>query len=149
MNDAAVAAKVWAALEEAATKVKAAGFALDAPLSAVQRSVTAASSIGLHGGDEIEGVLNNLGDRGAPGITQRGFAIDYGSSYIQVVGFDERGPVAHALLTYGQSTNPASPHAVDQTALYAAKQWPRLPFHSDEVSPQRIGTVLEIKRATP
>ena len=149
MADPAVAAAVWSALEGAVDKVRKAGFALDAPLGQVQRPVTAGSGIGLHGGDEIEGVLNNLGDRGSPGIGPKGLAIDYGTSYIQVVGFDERGPVAHALLTYGQSTDPASPHAQDQTRLYAARQWPRLPFHADEVAQARVGEPLVLRRSPP
>ena len=146
MADATVAPKVWAALEGAVKKVREAGFALDAKLGDVQRAATSVQPIGLHGGDEIEGVLNNLGDRRAPGIGKNGLLIDYGTSYVQTVTFDERGPVAQAILTYGQSTNPASPHATDQTRLYAAKQWPRLPFHADEVARARTGEPLRLVR---
>jgi acyl-homoserine-lactone acylase len=146
MDDAAVAAKVWEALGTAVKKVREAGLALDAPLGEVQRAATSPTPIGLHGGDEAEGVLNNLGERRAPGITRGGLQIDYGTSYIQAVGFDERGPVAHALLTYGQSTDPASPHATDQTRLYARKEWPRLPFAPAEVAAQRIGEPLRLTR---
>ena len=49
-----------------------------------------------------------------------------------------------ALLTYGQSTDPASPHGVDQLRLYSTKQWPRLPFHADEVERDRKGAVLRL-----
>lgn len=146
MDDAAVAAKVWEALDGAVKKVREAGFALDAPLASVQRPAITQEVIGLHGGDEIEGVLNNLGDRAAPGIGRNGIRIDYGTSYVQTVTFDGKGPVAQALLTYGQSTNPASPHATDQMKLYAAKQWPRLPFHADEVEAARVGEVLRLTR---
>ena len=146
MSDPAVAAKVWDALAGAVTKVRAAGFALDATLASVQRPAITELPIGLHGGDEIEGVLNNLGDRGAPGIGAKGIRIDYGTSYVQTVGFDDRGPVAQALLTYGQSTDPASPHATDQLALFAAKQWPSLPFHPDDVTRNRLGEPLVLTR---
>ena len=144
--DAAVAAKVWEALAGAVTKVKSAGFALDARLAEVQRPAITEAMIGLHGGDEIEGVLNNLGDRAAPGIGPKGLRIDYGTSYVQTVGFDERGPLAHAILTYGQSTDPASPHATDQLRLFSAKQWPRLPFHADDVARERVGEPLKLIR---
>jgi acyl-homoserine-lactone acylase len=144
MDDAAVADKVWQALAQAVAKVKTAGFALDAPLGQVQRPAITEADIGLHGGDEIEGVLNNLGDRGAPGIGTKGIRIDYGTSYVQAVGFDERGPVARAILTYGQSTDPASPHATDQLRLFAAKQWPALPFHAEDVAKARIGEPLKL-----
>jgi acyl-homoserine-lactone acylase len=103
------------------------------------------ADVTLHGGDEIEGVLNNVGDRGRPGITQRGIRIDYGTSYVQTVTFDDHGPVAQALLTY-ESTNPASPHHTDQLRLYAAKQWPSLPFHPQDIARQRIGEALVLKR---
>lgn len=146
MDDPAVAAKVWEALAGAVKKVREAGFALDAPLGQVQRAATSGMAIGVHGGDEIEGVLNNLGDRGTPGLRAGGLAIDYGTSYIQVVGFDERGPVAQAILTYGQSTDPASPRATDQTRLFARKEWPRLPFHADEVARERQGEPLRLTR---
>jgi acyl-homoserine-lactone acylase len=146
MGNAEVAGKVWEALEQAAAKVRRAGFALDAPLAAVQRPAITDEPIALHGGDEIEGVLNNLGDRAAPGIGPKGLRIDYGTSYVQTVTFDDRGPVAQAILTYGQSSNPASPHATDQLRLFSAKQWPALPFHADDVARARVGDVLRLER---
>ncbi|MCX7169104.1 MAG: penicillin acylase family protein, partial [Proteobacteria bacterium] len=96
MNDAAVAAKIWDTLATAVKAVRAAGFALDAPLGEVQRPLITDEAIALHGGDEFEGVLNNLGNQFAPGITAKGLTIDYGTSYVQSVTFDDRGPVARA-----------------------------------------------------
>ena len=66
------------------------------------------------------------------------------ADYIQTVTFDERGPLAQAILTYGQSTDPASPHATDQMRLFAAKQWPPLPFHAEDVARQRVGEILRL-----
>jgi acyl-homoserine-lactone acylase len=146
MGDEAVAAKVWEALAGAVTKVRGAGFALDAPLASVQHPATTDEPIGLHGGDEIEGVLNNLGDRASPGIGPKGIRVDFGTSYVQTVGFDERGPLAQAILTYGQSSNPESPHATDQLMLFAARQWPTLPFHAEDVARARVGEVLVLQR---
>jgi acyl-homoserine-lactone acylase len=146
MEDTAVAGKVWDALATAVKAVRAAGFALDAPLSAVQRPLITDEAIALHGGDEFEGVLNNLGNQFAPGITAKGLPIDYGTSYVQTVTFDERGPVARAILAYGQSTDPASPHALDQLRLFSRKEWPALPFHADEVAKARVGEVLRLTR---
>ncbi|HRD97212.1 MAG TPA: penicillin acylase family protein, partial [Rubrivivax sp.] len=146
MDDPALAPKVWDALTQAVKALRAAGIALDAPLGAVQRPLITDEAIPLHGGDEIEGVLNNLGNQFAPGVTDRGLRIDYGTSYVQTVTFDARGPVAQGLLTYGQSTNPASPHANDQMKLYSAKQWPTLPFHAEDVARQRVGDVLRLTR---
>jgi acyl-homoserine-lactone acylase len=146
LGEPAVAARVWEALAQAVVKVRAAGFALDAPLGSVQRAATSAEPIGVHGGDEVEGVLNNVGDRRAPGIGPRGLQIDYGTSYLQAVTFDERGPVASAVLTFGQSTDPASPRATDQTQLYARKTLARLPFHPDDVARERVGETVRLVR---
>ena len=89
-------------------------------------------------------MLNNLGNQFAPGITAKGLRIDYGSSYIQTVSFDERGPVAQAILTYSQSTDPQSPHYADQTRLFSRKEWPTLPFHAEDVAKARVGEVLRL-----
>jgi acyl-homoserine-lactone acylase len=139
MGNAEVSAKVWDALSRAVKKIRAAGFAADVSLSQVQRPAFSDDPIFFHGGDEIEGVLNNVGDRGAPGITAKGLRIDFGSSYIQTVMFDERGPVAQAILVYGQSAHKDSAHQTDQLKLFAAKQWPTLPFHLEDVAKQRVG----------
>lgn len=42
--------------------------------------------------------------------------------------------MADALLTYAQSSDPASQHFADQTALYARGQWLRLPFAQAEIA---------------
>jgi acyl-homoserine-lactone acylase len=78
------------------------------------------------------------------GIGPRGIRIDHGTSYVQVVSFDERGPVARAILTSGQSSNPASAHATDQLRLFAARQWPLLPFHAEDVAKTRVGEALKL-----
>ncbi len=148
MDDAQVAPRVWAALTNAVRKFNTAGIAIDAPLGQVQRPAFTGEPAGLHGGDEFEGVLNKLSDLGPINtntLTPRGFVIDTGTSYVQTVGFDERGPVAHAYLVYGQSTHAASPYRTDQLAPYAAKRWPRLPFHVDEVAAQRIGEPVTVR----
>jgi acyl-homoserine-lactone acylase len=144
MANAEIATKVWDALAGAVKKMRAAGFAHDATLSQVQRFVLTEEPIFFHGGDEIEGVLNNVGDRMAPGITSRGLRIDFGSSYLQTVTFDERGPVVQGLLTYGQSPHKDSPHQTDQLKMYAAKKWANLPFHAEDVAKQRVGEALRL-----
>ena len=148
LADAVVAGKVWDALAQAVNTVRAAGFALDAPLGSVQRPTGAITdeAIPLHGGEPFEGVLNYLGNQFAPGLTVKGLRVDYGTSYVQTVGFDARGPVAQAILTYGQSSDPASPLATDQMRLYSRKAWPVLPFHPEDVAQAQIGTTLKLVR---
>ncbi len=146
MTDAAIAGKVWNALAQAVNAVRAAGFALDAPLRAVQRPAITEEAFALHGGEPFEGVLNYLGNQFAPGLTAKGLRVDYGTSYVQTVGFDARGPVAQAILTYGQSSDPASPHAADQMRLFTRKVWPTLPFHPEDVARAQIGATLNLTR---
>lgn len=145
MDDATVAAEVWKSLDAAVKKVRAAGFALDAPLWAVQVTpVPGGPGIAIHGGDEHLGVLNK--QTAGAGIGPNGMVVDHGTSYVQTVGFDARGPVAQALLVYGQSSDPGSPHAFDQMRLYPARQWPVLPFHADDVQRARIAPVQVLRR---
>jgi acyl-homoserine-lactone acylase len=145
MADPAVAGKVWEALAQAVAKLRTAGVALDAPLGTVQRPVLTDEPIPLHGGESFEGVLNFIGSsRAGAALGNGGVRIDYGSSYVQTVTFDARGPVAQGLLTYGQSTDPASPHALDQLRLYSLKRWPALPFHAEDVARERVGPVLRL-----
>ena len=92
--------------------------------------------IPIHGGPGTAGVLNYQDARPAPG---GGLVPVHGTSYIQIVGFDDKGPVADAILSYSQSTNPASPHYADQTRAYAVKSWHRLPFHERDIAAQAIG----------
>ena len=148
MSDAAVATKVWQALAGAVQLIRADGFALDAPLGSVQFPDAAVTreAIPVHGGEEFEGVLNNLGRQEPTPMGKAGARIDYGTSYVQTVTFDARGPVAQAILTYGQSTNLDSPHASDQMREFSAKRWQALPFHPEDIARQRVGEPLRLTR---
>ena len=57
----------------------------------------------------------------------------FGNSYIQFVTWDDAGPVAEGILTYGQSSNPASANFSDQTRKYAAGEWVKLPFTEAQI----------------
>lgn len=133
---------VFKALGDAVAAVRTAGFAPDVALADVQARTVRGQKVAIPGGDEFEGVLNKVESQGQPVIGPNGYAINYGSSYIQVVGFDERGPVAQGLLTYGQSSDPASPRAFDQLPLFSQKKWVPLPFHRADVEAQRVGAPL-------
>jgi acyl-homoserine-lactone acylase len=135
---------VFKALGDAVAALRAAGYAADAALGETQWREVRGRRVALHGGDEFEGVLNKLESQGQPRIAPGGYRINYGSSYLQVVTFDARGPVAQGLLTYGQSSDPASPRAYDQLPLFAAKRWLPLPFHPEDVRSQREGPPLRL-----
>ena len=117
-------------------------MAIDGPWGEEQSVIAGNAVIPIHGGPGSLGILNmQESDREPNGkLVPR-----HGTSYIQIVGFDDRGPVADAILSYSQSTNPASPHAADQTRAYAEKRWHRLPFHRKDIRAQAIGKAVRIR----
>ena len=122
-----------AALRDAAVKLQSLGIPLDARLGDVQVEPRNGVRIPLHGGNgNQEGTYGSLTMR--TGLTANGYVgAHWGQSYIQTVGFDEQGPVAQAMLTYGQSTDPKSPWYADQTQVYSRKEWPVLPFTQEKI----------------
>lgn len=128
------------ALLEAAQEIDQAGITIDAAWGDVQFRAAGDERIPIHGGPGTAGVLNMQRSRPVEG----GITPVHGSSYIQIVGFDENGPVADAILSYSQSTDPNSAHYSDQTRLYSAKEWHHLPFSDDEIAAQRIGGPMRI-----
>lgn len=128
------------ALTEAAEEVTAAGIVLDASWGDVQVRMDGEEAIAIHGGPGTAGILNMQRSRPIEGAITPA----HGSSYIQIVGFDEDGPVADAILSYSQSSNPASPYYADQTRRYSAKYWYRLPFSDEAIEAARIGETITI-----
>ncbi|MEM7688183.1 MAG: penicillin acylase family protein [Pseudomonadota bacterium] len=127
-------------LDKATADYDAFGGELDRPWGEIQFRIAGNERIAIHGGPGTAGVLNMQRSQKVPG----GITPQHGSSYIQIVGFDDEGPVADAILSYSQSTNPASPHYADQTRNYAAKKWHRLPFTDEEIAAARIGETLTL-----
>ncbi|MGW0119709.1 penicillin acylase family protein [Streptomyces sp. NPDC003327] len=111
------------ALRDAVAELRAAGIALDAPLGAHQFVVRNGERIPVGGGTESLGVWNKtepVWSAAGGGYVE----VAHGTSHVQAVGWDGgRCPVARTLLTYSQSSNPASPHFSDQTKLYAGERW--------------------------
>jgi len=115
-------------LKEAVQTLRAYGISLDGPLGEFQTETRNGIRFPLHGGiGDIDGSYNSIHMRS--GLQAGGYLnVAWGTSYVQTVGFDSDGPVAHAMLVYGQSVDPRSPHYADQLPLYSQKRWPRLPF---------------------
>ena len=132
--------RVLTALRAAVAKVGKDGIALDARWGDVQFAVRGKDRIAVHGANHPLGVLNMQRSNPVPG----GLVPVHGTSYIQVVSFDDAGPVADALLSYSQSTDPASPHYADQTRAFATKSWHRLPFLPADIARQKTGSTLDI-----
>ena len=122
-----------AALKGAADKLQSLGVPFDGRLGDYQVEPRNGVRIPLHGGNgNQEGTYGSLTMRS--GLTAQGYVgAHWGQSYIQTVTFDEQGPVAQAMLTYGQSTDPRSPWYADQTMVYSRKEWPSLPFTPEKI----------------
>lgn len=129
-------AKLLEALAATVEGMEGQGLTLDAPWGEEQQVMAGNAAIPIHGGPGSLGVLNMQ----ESDVAENGRLVPrHGTSYIQIVGFDAAGPVADAILSYAQSTDPASPHAYDQTRAYAEKRWHRLPFRKAEIRAAALG----------
>ena len=122
-----------AALKAAAQKLQALGIPLDGRLGDYQGDTRNGVRVPVHGGiGDIDGSYNSIHMRTE--LDAGGYHdIMWGTSYVQTVTFDSNGPVAYAMLVYGQSVDPKSPYYGDQVPLYSQKQWPLLPFTQDKI----------------
>lgn len=131
--DPTVNAALLQTLAKTVQNLAALGIDFNQPLGRYQFVVRKGATIALHGGDEFEGAFNKL--TMVP-LSAAGYAeVVSGASYVQTVTWDAGGPVAEAMLSYGQSADPDSPHHTDQTSeLYAKKTFRRLPFSDAEIA---------------
>lgn len=139
-----------AALADAILAVQAAGFALDAPLGAIQKSGVHTSDIPVFGGTSPEGAFTIVSTE--PGrLNSEGYNVTFGNSYIQAVTWDDNGkPQADAMLTYSISTDPANPNFEDYTKAYSQKNWHRLPYTDAQIRAAKVGEtkVLRLRGAS-
>ncbi|HSK14397.1 MAG TPA: penicillin acylase family protein [Phnomibacter sp.] len=146
-------AKGKLALENLARAVKLLenkAISLDVPLGDLQFVPSKLPHrMAVHGGYEHEGVLNLMIPdllptslepveipttlEGSPFLTGSGYPIFHGTSFIMALEFTDEGPRANALLTYGQSGDPASEHFLDQTKLFQRKEWRPILFKQDDI----------------
>jgi acyl-homoserine-lactone acylase len=116
--------QVQASLGDALKDLAGANIAIDAPLGQSQVAVRNGERIPIHGGPgDPDGDFNaiNVGFDAAKGVK----AIEHGSSYVQVVTWNDKSacPDARTILTYSQSVNPDSPFYSDQTKMFSQKRW--------------------------
>ena len=109
------------------------GIPLDRPWGQVQFDVRNGQMIPIHGGSGTSGVYNAITTATNP-VAGVGYTpILAGSSYIQAVTFTPSGPDARAIVSYSQSTDPASPHFADMTQLYSNYGWVKMPFAEGDI----------------
>jgi acyl-homoserine-lactone acylase len=136
-GDEAVVEAVKQSFADGVDALVAAGIAMDVPWGEVQFSEKNGTRYGIHGGDRsmmFSVIRSEL-------IDGEGYSdIFTGNSYMQAVTWDESDcPDAYGILTFSQSTDPASPHYADATELYSNSQWIDLPYCEAARDAQEIG----------
>jgi len=132
-NNAAVTKSLRDALARAVISQSAAGIPIDRPWYEIQLAVKNVP-LPIHGADGNLGNYNAIRSAPVGNRLPGARAVNYGTSYIQTVTWDDGGPKAGAFLTYSNSTDAASPYYADQTYRFYLKDWIRLPFTNDEVT---------------
>jgi acyl-homoserine-lactone acylase len=120
-------------------RLRSLGLALDVRMDAVQYTVKGTERIPVPGSTENIGIANHVQYTPVPGssrepvidggtfvpgsdLTNKGYVINFGTSILLTVGYTAQGVTARGLLTFGESTDPRSPHFADQTRLFRQKQ---------------------------
>lgn len=134
--DAALVESVQDALATAVKVLQDNNIALDLPWGEVQFIEKNGERIPLPGGSG--GMLFSV--ISANLVAGEGYSdVSAGNSYIHAVSWDESDcPDANAILTYSQSTDPASPHYADATKLYSQSGWIDMPFCESDRDAQEI-----------
>ncbi|RLU11119.1 acylase [Pseudomonas prosekii] len=97
----------------------------------------------IHGGPGTLGIYNAI--QSVPRADGK-LEVVSGTSYLQVVTFDEKGPQAQGLLAFSLSSDPASKYSRDQTQAFSKKQLSVLPFTEQQIKadPQyQVQTIRE------
>ncbi|WP_084307232.1 acylase [Phytopseudomonas flavescens] len=141
-QQAGVASRLADALRQASHEVADAGLAAQATWGQVQGVQRGSTWIPIPGGDGRLGIYNAI--QSEPQADGR-LAVVSGSSYLQLVSFDDQGPVAQGLLAFSQSSDPASAHFKDQTELFSQQAWRPLPFTRGQIDADPELQVLELR----
>jgi acyl-homoserine-lactone acylase len=139
-EDSALVESVRQALVDAVAVLESNDIALDAPWGDVQFIERNGERIPLPGGSGSM-LFSVISASLVPG---EGYSdVRAGNSYIHAVSWDETDcPDANAILTYSQSTDPASPHYADATKLYSQSGWIDMPFCEADRDAQEIRRMM-------
>ncbi|PJK32771.1 acylase [Pseudomonas sp. S10E 269] len=116
-----------------------------------KRGLTASSTWGevqvagqtpIHGGPQELGIYNAM--QTVPRADGKREVVS-GTSYLQIVTFDDQGPHAQGVLAFSESANPASAHSKDQTQAFSQKKLSPLPFTEAQIKADPQYQQLRIK----
>lgn len=138
-------------LGRAAANLGEAGISVTTPLGDAQYVERGGQRFRIHGGQAADGVANqvfygslstSLEPRPSRGevisevtdLAADGYLVTYGSSFVMAMEFTDDGPRGEAMLTYGQSDDPESPHHTDQMKAFSAKEWRPIAFTEEAIA---------------
>jgi acyl-homoserine-lactone acylase len=139
-------------LAKAVTILQDRGLPLDVPLGELQYAPSKLPKrIPVHGGHgAYEGLLNMQQGgvntttleplelapavEGSRFLTEAGYPVVHGSSFLMALEYTDDGPRAEAFLTFSESGDPASEHFTDQTELFAKKEWRPILFEEEAIA---------------
>lgn len=153
---------VQVGLASAVALLTKAGVALDVPLGEVQYDGRLPDErLPVPGGLASEGVTNvvsgstrvatreNLPEVPKPltedsTLTEDGYPIVYGTSFLMAVAYGPDGPQARTILTYGQVGDPALPGFTSGVESFAKKEWKVIETDPDELAKDPDATTTEV-----
>jgi acyl-homoserine-lactone acylase len=104
--------------------------------------------LGTTGGSTMEPTPTSPQVPGSRFLTEAGYPVLHGSSFVLAVEFTDDGPRADAILSYGQSGDPESVHFTDQTEMFARKEWRPVLFRADEIA-REVRREYTVRGPTP
>ena len=79
------------------------------------------------------------------GLTEEGYPVTNGSSFIMTVEYGPNGPEIRTILTYGQTGDQNSPLFTEQTEMFSEKQWKTVSLDSDVIAEEAISDPITVK----
>ncbi|WP_095129990.1 acylase [Pseudomonas sp. Irchel s3h14] len=126
-----VAKAVREAMLASVAQVNKMGLKADSRWGDIQVVSSGSQQTPIHGGPGTLGVYNAI--QSVP-RTDGKLEVVSGTSYLQVVTFDDKGPQAQGLLAFSLSSDPASQYSRDQTVAFSRKQLSVLPFTEQQIT---------------
>ncbi|WLH49292.1 bifunctional acylase PvdQ [Pseudomonas tolaasii] len=92
--------------------------------------IQVSGQIPIHGGPQELGIYNAM--QTVPRADGKREVVS-GSSYLQIVTFDDKGPQAVGVLAFSESSDPGSKYSRDQTQAFSEKKLRPLPFTEAQI----------------
>jgi acyl-homoserine-lactone acylase len=145
------------ALARAAAFLDSAGLSVTSTVRDAQFTKKGSMVIPIHGATNLEGafnivdfnsdsgtllpsldqgmrVLDPSGMADPTGLATGGYVVNNGSSFMLALEYTDAGPRGTAVLSYSESSDPASPHYSDQTKLFSDSSYRPVLFTESDIS---------------